>query len=72
MGCLHRCSSHPFASLQLAQVLPPEQRETLFLVAVEGMSYAEAAQMTGAPVGTVMSRLNRARRSLRAATGGMA
>lgn len=51
--------------------LPPEQRETLFLVAVEGLSYAEAAQMTGVPVGTVMSRLSRARRHLRLATGGM-
>lgn len=52
--------------------LPSEQRETLFLVAVEGLSYAETAGMTGVPVGTVMSRLNRARKSLRAATGGMA
>lgn len=49
--------------------LPSEQRETLFLVAVEGMSYAETAEMTGAPVGTVMSRLARARRHLRLATG---
>lgn len=49
----------------LAQ-LPDEQRETLFLVAVDGMSYAEAADVTGAPIGTVMSRLSRARARLRA------
>lgn len=51
--------------------LPSEQRETLFLVSVEGLSYAEAADLTGSPVGTVMSRLSRARAHLRAATGGI-
>ncbi len=48
--------------------LPDEQRETLVLVAVEGMSYAEAAAVTGVAVGTVMSRLSRARQRLRQLT----
>lgn len=46
--------------------LPDEQREVLFLVAVEGFSYQEAAEAVGAPIGTVMSRLSRARARLRA------
>lgn len=44
--------------------LPPEQREVLALVAIEGLSYRDAAAATGAPVGTVMSRLARARARL--------
>jgi RNA polymerase sigma-70 factor (ECF subfamily) len=46
--------------------LPPEQRATLALVCIEGASYKEAAEIAGVPVGTVMSRLARARRSLNA------
>lgn len=46
--------------------LPREQRETLVLVAVEGLSYAETAVITGVKIGTVMSRLSRARAQLRA------
>ena len=41
--------------------LPADQREVLLLVAVEDLSYAEAANVLGIPVGTVMSRLSRAR-----------
>jgi len=44
--------------------LPPEQREVLLLVSMEDMSYAEVAKVTGVPVGTVMSRLSRARARL--------
>jgi RNA polymerase sigma-70 factor (ECF subfamily) len=44
--------------------LPDEQREALALVAIEGLSYREAADVLGAPVGTVMSRLSRARARL--------
>lgn len=41
--------------------LAPEQREAVLLVGLEGMSYAEVADVTGAPLGTVMSRLKRGR-----------
>ncbi|MBO6525548.1 sigma-70 family RNA polymerase sigma factor [Erythrobacter sp.] len=41
-----------------------EFREVLMLVAVEGMKYKEAAELIGIPVGTVMSRLARARHQL--------
>lgn len=47
------------------QRLPVEQREVLLLVAVEEMSYAEAAISLGVPIGTVMSRLARGREKLR-------
>lgn len=47
------------------QALPDEQREALLLVAVEEMSYAEAAAVLTIPVGTLMSRLARARATLR-------
>ena len=46
--------------------LPAEQRATVALVCVEGASYKEAAEISGVPVGTVMSRLARARRTLNA------
>ena len=45
--------------------LPPEQREVLLLVAIEQMSYEEVAKTIAAPLGTVMSRLSRARERLR-------
>jgi RNA polymerase sigma-70 factor (ECF subfamily) len=44
--------------------VPPDQREALLLVGAQGMSYEEAAQVTGVPVGTVKSRVNRARNRL--------
>ena len=47
------------------QRLPVEQREVMLLVAVEEMSYAEAAAALGVPIGTVMSRLARGRDKLR-------
>ncbi len=41
--------------------LPDAQRVVMLLVAVEGLSYREAADVIGVPIGTVMSRLARAR-----------
>ena len=46
--------------------LPHEQRTALHLVAVEGLSYTEAAAALAIPVGTLMSRIARARATLRA------
>jgi RNA polymerase sigma-70 factor, ECF subfamily len=45
--------------------LPPDQGQVILLVAVEGFEYAEVAAMLGVPIGTVMSRLSRARDRLR-------
>jgi RNA polymerase sigma-70 factor (ECF subfamily) len=47
------------------QRLPADQRAVLLLVAVEDMSYEDAAKVLAIPVGTVMSRLSRARSRLR-------
>jgi RNA polymerase sigma-70 factor, ECF subfamily len=46
--------------------LPAEQREILLLVCVEDLSYQQAADALGLPLGTVMSRLSRARLKLAA------
>ena len=51
--------------LQQVGRLPAEQRETLLLAAVEEMRYEEIAATMSVPVGTVMSRLSRAREKLR-------
>ena len=45
--------------------LPQEQREVLLLVSVQDLGYEEVARITGVPIGTVMSRLSRARSRLR-------
>jgi RNA polymerase sigma-70 factor (ECF subfamily) len=50
--------------LRAIDALPPEFRETLVLSDVEGLSYAEIADIEGVPVGTVKSRLFRARQAL--------
>jgi RNA polymerase sigma factor (sigma-70 family) len=52
--------------------LRPEFREAFVLRELEGMSYKEIADVTAAPIGTVMSRLSRARRELQARLGGAA
>jgi len=61
------------ASLTMAQVqeamraLPEDQRSVLVLVAIEGFAYKDAAEILDCPIGTVMSRLARARTALAAA-----
>lgn len=52
--------------------LPPEFRAVLWAVAVEQLSYREAAETLGCPVGTIMSRLHRARRLLQKALSSQA
>ncbi len=47
--------------------LAPEYREVIALIDIAGFSYAEAAALTAVPVGTVMSRISRARIALLAA-----
>ncbi len=44
--------------------LPVEFREVLVLRELEGLSYKEIAQVSGVPIGTVMSRLARGRKQL--------
>lgn len=46
--------------------LPEEQQAVLALVSIEGMSYAEVAKILNVPLGTVMSRLARARKAIAA------
>ncbi|WP_374575103.1 sigma-70 family RNA polymerase sigma factor [Phenylobacterium sp.] len=59
--------SNPDGGLALDEVrralamLPDDQREALILIGAGGLSYDEAAQITGAAVGTVKSRVSRAR-----------
>ena len=45
--------------------MPEDQRSLLLLIGVEDLSYEEAARVLGVPVGTIMSRLSRARERLR-------
>jgi len=52
--------------------LPVEQREPLLLVTLEQLSYAECAELLRIPIGTVMSRISRARVALRALLDGRA
>ena len=51
---------------QALQRMSPALREVLLLVSVEEYTYAETARLLGIPIGTVMSRLHRAREQLRA------
>jgi len=62
--------AHTEAILMLRQTeaamatLPPDQREVMMLVCVDELSYREASEVLGIPIGTVMSRLSRARLAL--------
>jgi RNA polymerase sigma factor (sigma-70 family) len=53
-------------ALQALCAMPEEQRSLLLLIAVEDLSYQQAAEVFGVPIGTIMSRLSRARANLRA------
>ncbi|GAB4149016.1 MAG: RNA polymerase sigma factor [Sphingomonadales bacterium] len=74
-SAIDRADSHDgeravFAKITFDQVngamgaLPADQRAALGLVALEGMTYAEAATILDTPIGTVMSRISRARQAL--------
>lgn len=50
--------------------LPPHQREVLVMITIDGMSYEDAAALCGCSIGTIKSRLNRARTRLALQFGG--
>lgn len=54
-------------TVRILESLPRDQQQVLLLVAIEGMSYQDAAQLLDVPIGTVMSRLGRGREALRKA-----
>lgn len=58
-------SDDPMDISRCLQRLPADQRAVLLLVVLEDMSYKEAAKVLAIPIGTVMSRLSRARSRLR-------
>jgi RNA polymerase sigma-70 factor (ECF subfamily) len=53
--------------MRALQALPADQRAAVVLVCVDGLSYAQAAMELNVPIGTVMSRLGRARAKLQGA-----
>lgn len=54
------------------EALPAASREVLVLREIEGLSYKEIAEVTGVPMGTVMSSLSRARQKMREELGAVA
>jgi len=68
-------TTDPTASRQLSELdhamdhLSKGQREVVLLVGLEGMSYDEAAKILRVPIGTIRSRLGRARQALRSLMG---
>jgi RNA polymerase sigma-70 factor (ECF subfamily) len=50
--------------------LAPDERELIYLAAVEGYTASELAQLTGSPRGTILSRLHRAKQKLRSLLAG--
>ena len=69
--CRRRCRAAHGSAGRVGR-LSPEQREPLLLVCVEQFSYAEVAEVLHIPVGTVMSRVCRARAALRGLLDGPA
>jgi RNA polymerase sigma-70 factor, ECF subfamily len=63
-GALHQLLEAPL--LSAIDELPPEFKMTVLLADIEELSYREIAQSMNCPIGTVMSRLHRGRRWLRA------
>lgn len=65
-------TSDPVAAIELDELrralaeLPSEQRDALVLIGAGGFSYEEAAQICGCAIGTIKSRVNRARKALEA------
>jgi RNA polymerase sigma-70 factor, ECF subfamily len=53
-------------AMRAMAALPEDQQTVLALVSIEGLPYVEAAKILGVPIGTVMSRLARARRAVAA------
>lgn len=76
----HTATEHPsverevvaHSMVQALGCLPEAQRHLLLWVSVEGLSYREVADLLGVPIGTVMSRLSRARAALRGLCDGAA
>ncbi|MEM7201545.1 MAG: sigma-70 family RNA polymerase sigma factor [Planctomycetota bacterium] len=66
---LHVAMAHELGDLLSAarDTLPPEQRQALDLYECDGKDYREIASLLGIPIGTVRSRLSRARQALDAA-----
>ena len=58
--------------IEAVQRLPEAQRAVMLLVAVEGLSYSETAEALEVPIGTVMSRMSRARQAIGALFAGKA
>ena len=63
--CPTRCLISDFTDFKAElDLLPADQREALVLIGASGFSYEEAAEICGVAVGTIKSRVNRARRRL--------
>lgn len=56
-------------TIQEIEQLPDDQREVITLVCIEELSYKEVSEITGLPIGTVMSRLSRARKKIASELG---
>ncbi|MFR9778584.1 sigma-70 family RNA polymerase sigma factor [Micromonospora sp. MS34] len=69
-GAVTAGSDDPVALRHLIAALAPERREAFVATQVVGLSYAEAAEVCGCPVGTIRSRVARAREDLVAAWQG--